>query len=146
MKYTFLLAAIAAFTMATAQENNYSPWLKKYKKSPVYKLPLPGYDAITGRVILSQESILLPEAKLIYTLPDGNKVYALPQDQMPCIVPDMNQFNMLNKSNISIQPYRYNGPGAIPNPACPILKEPMDYKRLMPGESIEIINTPFRRP
>lgn len=28
-----------------------------------------------------------PQARLLNTLPDGNKVYALPQDNMPCVVP-----------------------------------------------------------
>lgn len=31
---------------------------------------------------------------LVYTKPNGTRVYALPQDHMPCLVPDMSQFNM----------------------------------------------------
>ena len=31
---------------------------------------------------------------LAYTQPNGTRVFALPQDQMPCFVPDMSQFNM----------------------------------------------------
>jgi hypothetical protein len=31
---------------------------------------------------------------LVYTQPNGTRVYALPQDRMPCFVPDMSQFNM----------------------------------------------------
>ena len=31
---------------------------------------------------------------LVYTQPNGTKVYALLQDHMPCLVPDMSQFNM----------------------------------------------------
>ena len=31
---------------------------------------------------------------LAYTKPNGTRVYALSQDQMPCLVPDMSQFNM----------------------------------------------------
>ncbi len=143
MKYTFLLAAIAAFTMAIAQDNNYSPWLKKNKKSQLFKVPLPRFDAITGpgNFVPEQTILSLPQARLTHRLPNGNKVYALPQDQMPCIVPDMNQYNMLNMSRITIQPYRYKGPGAIPNPAVPILKESGNYKSLMPGEWIEITPT-----
>ncbi|MES1226970.1 MAG: hypothetical protein ABUT20_66470, partial [Bacteroidota bacterium] len=34
------------------------------------------------------------QAKLLNDLPNGNKVYALPEDNMPCIVPDLAQFNM----------------------------------------------------
>jgi hypothetical protein len=29
-----------------------------------------------------------------HTQPNGTRVYALPQDNMPCLVPDMSQFNM----------------------------------------------------
>jgi hypothetical protein len=29
-----------------------------------------------------------------YTQPNGTRVYALPQDHTPCLVPDMSQFNM----------------------------------------------------
>ena len=31
---------------------------------------------------------------LVYSQPNGTRVYALPQDNMPCLVPDMSQFNM----------------------------------------------------
>ena len=39
---------------------------------------------------------LNPTAKLSHTLGNGNKVYLLPQDNMPCMVPNMTQFNMPN--------------------------------------------------
>ena len=64
-----------------------------------------------------------PRAKLSYTLHNGSKVYLLPQDNMPCIVPDMNQRNMPNISN----PDEYfrslalenQVPGKIPNAVTP---------------------------
>ena len=31
---------------------------------------------------------------LVHTNPNGTRVFALPQDHMPCIVPDLSQFNM----------------------------------------------------
>ena len=31
---------------------------------------------------------------LVYTQPDGTRVYVLPQDNMACLVADMSQFNM----------------------------------------------------
>ena len=49
---------------------------------------------------------------LVYTKPNGTRVYALPQDNMPCLVPDMSQFNMpvLGKgTNITGMP-----PGSLP--------------------------------
>ena len=29
-----------------------------------------------------------------YTQPNGTRVYALAQDHIPCLIPDMSQFNM----------------------------------------------------
>ena len=34
------------------------------------------------------------KAKLLFTQPNGTRVYALSQDNMLCLVPDMSQFNM----------------------------------------------------
>lgn len=36
------------------------------------------------------------QAKYLFSLANGTKVYALPIDNMPCIVPDIHQFNMPN--------------------------------------------------
>ena len=33
-------------------------------------------------------------AKLLFTQPNGTRAYALPQDNMPCLVPDISHFNM----------------------------------------------------
>ena len=33
-------------------------------------------------------------AKLLFIQPNGTRVYALSQDNMPCLVPDMSQYNM----------------------------------------------------
>jgi len=55
-----------------------------------------------------------PQAKLLHVLPNGNKVYKLPNDNMPCIVPDESM-------------YHYNMPavkgkitGMIPNAVPPV--------------------------
>ena len=45
-----------------------------------------------GQIHLLQRS--QSSAKLLFTKPDGTRVYALPQDNMPCLVPDLSQFNM----------------------------------------------------
>jgi hypothetical protein len=34
---------------------------------------------------------------------------------MPCIIPDMTQFNTPNMA-VPVYPYKQKGPGAIPNP------------------------------
>jgi hypothetical protein len=54
-----------------------------------------------------------PLGTLSHVLPNGNKVYMLPQDHMPCIVPDMSQYNSMALVNPDIQQYN------IPNPAYP---------------------------
>ena len=56
-------------------------------------------------------TIASAKAKLSHTLPNGNKVYILPQDNMPCIVPDMQQFSMpVAKSELN---------GSMPNAVIP---------------------------
>ena len=75
---------------------------------------------------------LIPQAKLLYTLSNGNKVYSLPQDNMPCVVPDMSQYNTM--AMVTPEKNQYN----MPNPANPTqpkiepvspdkLKELQDY-------------------
>lgn len=49
-------------------------------------LPLTKTDTVSrpfNALIIPNE----PQAQLMHTLPNGNKVYALPQDNMPCVVP-----------------------------------------------------------
>ena len=86
MKYLFLLAGITTFSFVSAQNDEVYYLQKQIKKKRGLKITsLPNY----------QSSIpIQPEKDLVYTLPDGNKVAALPQDNMPCIMPDMSQFNM----------------------------------------------------
>ena len=53
------------------------------------------------------------------TLGDSRLLAVLPQDRMPCIIPDMKMFTMPNAAqNI---PSRLYGAGAIPNPAPPLI-------------------------
>ena len=40
-----------------------------------------------------------PQGKLLFVQDNGTKVYALPKDYMPCLVPDLSQFNMPNTLN-----------------------------------------------
>jgi hypothetical protein len=86
MKYLFLLAGIITFSFVSAQNDEVYYLQKQIKKKTGLKITsLPNY----------QFSIpIQPKKDLVYTLPDGNKVSALPQDNMPCIIPDMSQFNM----------------------------------------------------
>lgn len=60
---------------------------------------------------------LIDLATLSHTLPNGNKVYALPQDNMPCVVPDISAGTMPTVK----PPTR----GQMPNPAVPLIKKPL---------------------
>jgi hypothetical protein len=115
MKKMFLTICVATFSYASAQENE-STILKVLP--PVSKtgpfLFHNGTDTFSfpDTHMLSPIQQLLPQAKLHHILPNGNKVYSLPQDNMPCVVPDMSQFNMPDVRS-GMSPY------TIPNPAYP---------------------------
>jgi hypothetical protein len=95
---------------------------------PKIPLDLPHNDVALRKSIISNDlaafpqSGLIPQAKYLGILPNGNNAFALPQDNMPCIVPYENAtVPMPNVVGMPTLPYRYKGPGAIPNPAVPIL-------------------------
>jgi len=148
MKFIFLTIAILITGMCFAQE--VPPKLKFLKTAPAFpnshrilktpgvfpnnsmfpKIPLdlPHNDVALRKSIISNDlaafpqSGLIPQAKYLGILPNGNNAFALPQDNMPCIVPHENAtVPMPNVVGMPTLPYRYKGPGAIPNPAVPIL-------------------------
>jgi len=56
---------------------------------------------------------------LSHTLPNGDKLYSLPTDNMPCVVPDMNQYKIMPNAGTSTKKVLQNHPGIIPNPTKP---------------------------
>ena len=48
----------------------------------------------TIREIMQKLSEHRHMGNLVHITPNGTRVYALPQDHIPCLVPDMSQFNM----------------------------------------------------
>ena len=65
-------------------------------------------------------------AKLSHVLPNGNKVYILPQDNMPCVVPDIRAYNMPTGSrdmNIDEGIYATPPQRIIPLPANNLLPQ-----------------------
>lgn len=48
---------------------------------------VPEASKIIRKNVLSLPATTEPQAQLVETLPNGNRVYALPQDNMPCVVP-----------------------------------------------------------
>ena len=86
MKYLFLIAGILVFALASAQKDEVYYLQKQVKKKLEKK--------ITGFPNYQSSIALQPQKDIAYFLPNGNKISALPLDNMPCIMPDMSQFNM----------------------------------------------------
>jgi hypothetical protein len=129
MKKLLVIAGLATFSLASAQQNDFFDIQKHLQK----KLAEEKSQKMKDRFIPSnpQNPIIhlsqdLPQAKLSQTLPNGNKVYVLPLDNMPCIVSDKDQYadNMLQAPKKfelfdKLQRNNRQQPGAIPNPAYP---------------------------
>ncbi len=123
MKKVFLLFGISAFSAASAQQNDVCDVNKHVqdflkKKHGIQKNNTPSlidnfYTNINTETL----------SKLSYTLSTGDKVYILPVDNMPCVVPGYFQNNMPNISNPNIYQnsplFRNNTPGTIPNAVKP---------------------------
>jgi hypothetical protein len=123
MKLTFFLMAMLVTGLSYSQEIIPTP--QKRKSRVIF----PPYNALSKDTLYSLPPVRIggpaPEAELLHTLPNGNRVYALPQDNMPCIVPNESLSQpMLNISGNPGKPYKYKGPDAIPNPAVPIQIKP----------------------
>ena len=105
MKSIFLLFAVATFSFASAQTDTF--WVKPIPpKVKDYSSKLP------QTYLVNPPQNLISNSRLLNALPNGNKVYALPQDNMPCIVPDMSQYTTpVLKPDVPLY--------TIPNPAYP---------------------------
>ena len=127
MKKIFLLFGVAAFSSATAQQNDLFDIQKHIQKKQAE-----GKKAAEKKLILS--SFFRPfenynryttnKPDLSYILPNGDKVVILGQDNMPCVVPDMRQFqNMPNLANKEQFNFNYSPqkvlPFQIPNGSIP---------------------------
>lgn len=101
MKKILLIAAVIAFSFASAQGPNYRI-LPPKPETNTFRIP---------GITIDPSKRLLAEARSSWLLPNGNMAFRLSQDNMPCIVPDMSQYNMpVVKPQVL-----YN----IPNPAFP---------------------------
>ena len=93
MKCLLLLAGLAAFGFASAQDDALHYFQKKTNK-PKKFLVHPEYQPTVSFQL--KKDIFPASKETAFILPDGNKVALLGQDNMPCIKPDMMQFNMPN--------------------------------------------------
>lgn len=113
MKYLLLLAGLAVFGFASAQEDALHYFQKKLNKQNKAFMP-PEYQSPFSLQL--QKNYLSAQKENVFVLPDGNKVTLLAQDNMPCIKPDMSEFNMPNAGSPGMI---QRGKNAIPNPTRP---------------------------
>ena len=126
MKKIFLLFGVAAFSSATAQQNDLFDIQKHIqkkqaegKKAAEKKLLLTTIKSFQNYNTYSNNI-----ANRSFLLPNGDKVVSLGQDNMPCVVPDMKQFqNMPNLANKEQFNFNYSPqkvlPFQIPNGSIP---------------------------
>lgn len=128
MKKIFLLFSVAAFSGASAQQKDLfdtQEHLQKKqtedKKATEKKItPFPFKKQFNYGNLYSGNS---PESS--YTLPNGDKVFISPLDRMPCVKPDIRNFQIMpNLANGKVLPdYNYyphkSKPWQIPNGALP---------------------------
>ena len=129
MKIIFVITGIISLTTASAQQNDFfdpQKHLEKKNKSKFQPLIRKLSQTNPDFPKSSTTNNLSPQlgAKLSQTLPNGNKVYLLPTDNMPCIVPDMSHFNMPTTGTllnyfVDKSPERKNFPSQIPNSITP---------------------------
>ena len=130
-KLTILVAIITGLSaVASAQQDGFfdvQKYLKKIhkenKKPQKLTLIKPSFKNLYNNL----DFPLFYIGKFSFTLPNGDKVYTLGQDNMPCIVPDTKQFycmhDLFNYRQYSQTiPFPNNAPGSIPNPALPSRK------------------------
>lgn len=125
MKMLFFIAALFIFSSTMAQNTEFfdaKEYLKKNKAS-IFQKQDSFFVTQPNKMTMSDLLLNMPEAKLSYTVTNKYNVYLLPQDKMPCIAPDMNQFqtmpNCYTKSNIS-----ESSIGQIPNAGSKVLIKP----------------------
>jgi hypothetical protein len=85
MKRIFLLLPVFFFLNAAGQRPNNS-----VRVVPLNKISVDSLQKLIAAFI----SRPYPQARLLSAFPAGAKLYALPQDNMPCLLPDRSQYNM----------------------------------------------------
>jgi len=109
MRHTILFMLLAVSLASAGQNNPYSEFQKKFSKPMNNKAAVPQFDA-------QRKSMAILQAEAVHSLTMfGHKLAILPQDHMPCVVPDMTEYSMPNawQAGASIVP----PVAAIPNPA-----------------------------
>jgi hypothetical protein len=128
MKKITLFLTITGFTVtASAQQNDFfdvQKYLQKKRKETKQVIkPLLTKPSLQNQFTFIQSVNPNNQKKLSHTLSNGDKVYLLSQDNMPCIIPDISKLNFTDISNLTMFPNTFilpdNQPGSIPNVANP---------------------------
>ena len=126
-KITLFLTVTGFVVAASAQQNDFFDIQKhlekkRKEKKPVIKQPLTK-PSLQNKFTFFQPVNPNTQRKLFHTLSNGDKVYLLSQDNMPCIIPDMSKLNFIGIPNLTLYPNTFilpdNQPGSIPNVANP---------------------------
>ena len=128
MKKLPLLLALSCLTLgASAQQKDFfdvQKYLQKKskEKTPVAK-PLVHFEPSLQNFQTSLPQLMISQNKLSHILANGDKVYLLLQDNMPCITTEINRFDIGNvyKEHTITTPFTvYNNlPGSMPNVSVP---------------------------
>ncbi len=112
MKYLLLIPVFLCCHSLSAQNNDFFNPDNRFKRPKDLNKLIP---------VKPLQGISADQAILSHVLPGGNKFYLLPQDNMPCIVPNMDQWNNMPNAAPRIPYTVHHGlpgdqPGLIPNP------------------------------
>ena len=131
MKIVFAVLLLSVSGTLLAQKEDARTLFKKYLEENIAKNPgiVPGIEVnpstdIKSRVPLRSSLYPADTVKLIAVLPDNNKLFALPQDHMPCIVPDLSEYTYeYTKPGLPVLPPKSKSgwKGRMPNPAQPLI-------------------------
>ncbi|MET0395077.1 MAG: hypothetical protein ABW019_18165, partial [Chitinophagaceae bacterium] len=100
-KITLIIGLLGCYAASAQESDFFNDQLKlrrqKEKQPYTYQLPAPQDNpAIAPPALFQHEPGVIAPGRFLLQLPNGNKVYALSQDNMPCIVPEMNRQVMPN--------------------------------------------------
>jgi hypothetical protein len=99
-KYVFFLLVLGTGNYLYAQQTErpfFMDFMNKrneFSTRPTQKIIVNPERKISNRKYHGQGVTTSPVAQLSHSLPNGNKVYILPQDNMPCVVPDIRFYKM----------------------------------------------------
>jgi len=124
MKKIFLLFGMAAFCSASAQQKEVFD-IQKHLDNMIKDKKIPGgvFKPFNKPTPITNYWYYPNDQKLSYISPNGDKIYILSQDNMPCVVPGYTQNIMPNVSDpdkyFESSLFRNDTPGSIPNVVRP---------------------------